>query len=423
LSYIIEVENRTTVLFFIIFLYRRQKMMHFKTLAAALGAALLVAACGGGGDGNQSPRVAITSVKVMGDSLADSGTFSALGAGSTYGRIFSVQASTHQIWTERVAASFGISSLCNVFSFTGATFVPNPTTGCTSYAVGGARINNPASKGGVASPFSVLYQIGAATAAGNHKTTDLLLIDGGGNDAADLVGAYLGVNSPTAGAGAAAYGALLSSVLDPTLVGTTLATGAAGFASIGGVYMTALADKFFDAIKANALDKGATHVAIVNMPGITNTPRFQMVLDSIAAAYGGGATGAGARAQSEALFKSWMEAFNAQLKARAVGNAAVVVVDLYTNFNDQIANPAQFGLTNVRTPACPMTGQGSDGLPTYNFETCTAANLSANPPAGVSGGADWWKTYAFSDGFHPTPYGHQLASQLVARSLAQAGWL
>jgi phospholipase/lecithinase/hemolysin len=62
-------------------------------------------------------------------------------------------------------------------------------------------------------------------------------------------------------------------------------------------------------------------------------------------------------------------------------------------------------------------------LPTYNFETCTAANLSANPPVGVSGGADWWKTYAFSDGFHPTPYGHQLASELVARSLAQAGWL
>jgi len=30
---------------------------------------------------------------------------------------------------------------------------------------------------------------------------------------------------------------------------------------------------------------------------------------------------------------------------------------------------------------------------------------------------------AFSDGFHPTPYGHQLMSQLVSRSLAQAGWL
>ena len=83
---------------------------------------------------------------------------------------------------------------------------------------------------------------------------------------------------------------------------------------------------------------------------------------------------------------------------------------------------AQYGLTNVKTPACPVTGVGSDGLPSYNFQTCTAAALSANPPAGQSS-PDWWKRYAFSDGFHPTPYGYQLMSQLVSRSLAQAGWL
>ena len=38
-------------------------------------------------------------------------------------------------------------------------------------------------------------------------------------------------------------------------------------------------------------------------------------------------------------------------------------------------------------------------------------------------GADWWKTYAFSDSFHPTPLGHQLLAQLISRTLAQAGWL
>jgi len=45
------------------------------------------------------------------------------------------------------------------------------------------------------------------------------------------------------------------------------------------------------------------------------------------------------------------------------------------------------------------------------------------PPAGATGGANWWQTYAFSDGFHPTPYGYQLLGQLVAKSLATAGWL
>ncbi len=74
--------------------------------------------------------------------------------------------------------------------------------------------------------------------------------------------------------------------------------------------------------------------------------------------------------------------------------------------------------------ACPATGVGSDGLPTYTFATCTATSLSAmTPPAGAVGGADWWKGYGFSDSFHPTPYAHQLMGQLVSRSLSQAGWL
>jgi phospholipase/lecithinase/hemolysin len=198
-----------------------------------------------------------------------------------------------------------------------------------------------------------------------------------------------------------------------------LAAGPTGLAQAGSVYMEKLAEKFYNSIKVSALDKGAEHIAVLNMPGITNTPRFQMVLGSIALA-----AGPTARAQAEGLFKSWVETFNASLAAKVAGDKRIVLVDFYSAFNDQIANPAQYGLTNVKTPACPITGVGSDGLPTYNFQTCTASALSAmTPPAGATGGANWWQTYAFSDGFHPTPYGYQLLSQLVAKSLATAGWL
>lgn len=399
-------------------------MRNFKVTVAALSAALLVAACGGGGGSTVSSSAGITSVKVMGDSLSDSGTFAAIPG---YGRIFSVQGTTARNWVEDTAADFGVTGLCNVYQFTGATFVPNPTPGCTNFAVGGSRINNPASAGGAASPQSIVTQLHAAAAAVTYKASDLVLIDGGGNDAADLVTAYLGVN-PGTGAGVAAYSALLSSVLSPSLVTTTLATGSAGFASVGGAYMTTLADNFYAAIQANTV--GATHVVVLNIPGITNTPRFQMVLNSVAAAYGGGTAGAAARAQAEGLFKSWIQAFNTELATKAAGNSSVVVVDTYTTFNDEIANPAQYGLTNVTTPACPMVVDGSGnpilsgGLPQYNFQTCTADALSLlTPPTGATGGANWWKTYLFSDSFHPTPYGYQLVSELVARSLAQAGWL
>jgi outer membrane lipase/esterase len=394
---------------------------HFRLAAAATAVAIL-AACGGGGADQTSQRAGITSIKVMGDSLSDVGVFKGI---PTNGRIFSVQDSASEPntdWTERIAALLGVPQLCNFFKYTGAAAAPfSLVPGCTSYAVGGGRINNfNPQTGAGASPFSITYQLQVASSAGNYKSTDLLLIDGGGNDAADLVGAYLNAAKD----GGASYAAMTGTLIPAGTLAPMLANGQAGLAQVGGTYMVALADKFYGSIKTNALDKGAERILVLNTPGITNTPRFQMVLGGIAAAYGGGATGAGARAQSEALFKSWVEAFNSRLATLVANDKRIVLVDFYTAFNDQITNPAQYGLTNVTTPACPITGMGSDGLPLYNFQTCTAAALSAmTPPAGATGGSNWWQTYAFSDGFHPTPLGYQLMSQLVAKSLATAGWL
>jgi len=380
-------------------------MKYTKSWGLSLVAALLLAACGGGGS-DTTPRANITSVKVMGDSLADVGTF---------GFKFTVQGTASLIYPERIAQTYGISSLCSFYLFTGTTFVANPTAGCTDYAIGGGRINNVSAP---TSPQSIVVQLQTAAAAGDYAATDLLVIDGGGNDAADLVGAYLRAASD----GGAAYSALLSSQLDPTVVATQLAAGPSGFATVGGLYMTALADTFHAAIQTNVLDNGATHVAVVNVPGITKTPRFQMVLDSIATANGGGTAGATARAAAESVFDGWVQAFNARLRTHFAGNANVVVVDAYAGLNDEVAHPAQFGLSNVATPACPITGAGSDGLPTYTFPTCTDTALSAAPPTGVTD-ADWWKSYLFADSFHPTPLGHQLLAQLISKSLAAAGWL
>lgn len=382
-------------------------MRKIRSWAPLALASLLVAACGGGGN-DASTRVQITSVKVMGDSLADSGTF---------GFKFTVQGAQSFIYPERIATNYSVSTLCPFYLFNGTTFIANPTAGCTNYAIGGGRVNNYTAP---TAPLSIPQQLATAgTLAGTYKATDLLVIDGGGNDAADLVGAYLRVPSDSG----AAYSALLQTVLPPATVQAALAQGAAGFASVGGTYMTALADVFYNAIKVNALDKGAQHVVVLNMPGITNTPRFQMVLDGIAAANGGGTAGATARANAEGLFKSWISAFNSELAVKFNGSSNVVLVDFYTSFNDQIASPAQYLLTNVTTPACPQTGTGSDGLPTYTFATCTDAALSATtPPAGSDGTANWWKSYAFSDSFHPTPYGHDLLARRIMKSLADAGW-
>lgn len=372
-------------------------------VAVAVSAAVL-AACGGGG-ADTTPATAVTAVKVMGDSLADSGTF---------GLKFTVQgtaptgAGSTAIWPERVAASYG-RTLCPHYVSAGGSF--SAKADCTNYAVGGGRINNFTAP---TSPVSILQQLKDAGAAG-YAAGDLVLIDGGGNDAADLIGAYLGASRD----GGKAYAALLGTVLDAATVNSLLAGGATGMAQAGGAYMQALATQFAATIKAQTLDKGATRVAVLNMPGVTLTPKFRMVLASISAA-----NGAAAAAQAQTLFDGWVQAFNAKLAAALAGDGRLTVVDFYASFKDQAEHPAQYAYTNVTTPACPATGVGSDGLPTYSFPSCMAAALSAmTPPAGATGGADWWKSYGFADSFHPTPFGHQLMGQLVSRSLSQAGWL
>jgi len=376
-------------------------------LALGLMASLL-AACGGGSSADTTPKTKITAVHVFGDSLADSGTF---------GIKFTVQGADSLIYPERIAKAYG-ATLCPVLTSPdgGATFAPNTTSGCTNWAVGGGRINIPTAP---TSPYAIRQQLANAAAAHSYTAADMVVVDGGGNDAADLVGAYLKASTDSG----ASFVALASTLLDGATVAGALG-GANPLPTLGGLYMKALADAFFASVKTNTLDKGATNVVVVNMPGITNTPRFQMVLASISAAYGGGAAGDAAKAASLAVFDGWVKGFNAELAAKVAGNSSVVLYDFYTAFNLEVSTPAQFGLQNITTPACPITGVGTDGLPTYTFATCTDTNLSATtPPQGATGGANWWKTYGFSDGFHPTPYGHQLIYQRIALDLAASGRL
>lgn len=371
------------------------------TVLAALG----LTACGG--NDALPPKASVGKVYVMGDSLADAGTF---------GIKFTVQDATNpkgfQIWPQLVANAMGVdgSQQCNVYTFANNTFGLNSTAGCTNYAIGGGRIIAGASNGGAASPLNVGVQLGMRAAAGNYSANDLVLIDGGGNDAADLVGAYLGASSA---AGLQAFQAFLGQQLDAATIGALLPQ-TNGPALAAGAYMQTLADTFYGQIKTQVLDKGATRVAVLDMPDITLTPRFRAVLTGVAAA-----TNAATAQALQGAIRQWIGAFNARLASRFAGDSRVAVVPFFADFSDEVNNPSSYQLSNVTDAACPVVGLGSDGLPAYSFPTCTSAALDALP--GKTPG--WWKSYAFSDGFHPTPFGHQLLAASVSRALARAGWL
>ncbi len=379
--------------------------------SASLAVLTALGLAGCGGNEALPPKANISKVYVMGDSLADVGTF---------GFKFTVQDASnpkgYPIWTQLVANALGVdgSAQCNFYSLNVADAsvraAPNPA--CTNFAIGGGRIHAKASEGGPTSPFNVGVQMATKATLGNYNANDLVMIDGGGNDVADLVGVYLGLSSGASGV--AAYQTFLLQQLDAATVGALLSVPTTGPAQAAGAYMQKLADTFYAQIKTQVLDKGATRVAVLNMPDITLTPRFRMVLAGVTQQAGA------ATAQAlQGAIRQWIGAFNDKLKANIGTDARVALVDFYADFTDEVNNPTNYALSNATDASCPVTGQGSDGLPSYDFLACTSAALDTT--AGKTPG--WWKSYAFSDGFHPTPYGHQLLAASVSRALARAGWL
>lgn len=267
-----------------------------------LSLATILGCSGGSGSGISVGN--LTSVKVMGDSLSDSGAFQGIPSaqdGLGTGRIFSVQSSpsmTTQIWTERIASILGDTQLCNYFKLAGTAA---PQTGCASFAVGGSRINNRYASGLEATdPFSVVKQIQTASSLGNFKSTDLLLIEGGGNDAADLFSAYL--NAATDGG--ASFSGIVTTTLNVPVASINNALASSDLDTAGTLYMQILADELYDGLKTNALSKGATHIAVLNIPAITKTPRFQEALDQV-----GASSGAAARTSAELQANTWIKAY------------------------------------------------------------------------------------------------------------------
>jgi phospholipase/lecithinase/hemolysin len=394
------------------------------SLVAACVAALLLTSCGGGGAGETlaaadpaagavsasipqpgaapaAARTLLTGVSrviVAGDSLADVGTF---------GFKFTVQDPANPagfpVFPELVAAAYGLNGACSYYVDNGSGgVVPRGDPSCTNFAVGGARIL----RGDGPDILAQLRDAGAAI--GRFAESDLVLVDGGGNDAAELAAAYLG--GVTSRGGLLAFLAFLAREVE---VGDLLATapGDASLARSANLYMEKAADALAGAIAVHALDRGATRVAVLNIPDITLTPRFTAAFARLVEE-----EGAQDAAAIQSAVKQAVAAFNARLQSRLGNDPRVVLVDVRAAVDQQIARAAEFGLSDAIRAACPVTGVNSVGLPQWSLETCTTAVLDA--VAGLEPG--WWTTWAFSDGFHPTPAGHRLLAGTVTQALVAA---
>ena len=144
-------------------------------------------------------------------------------------------------------------------------------------------------------------------------------------------------------------------------------------------------------INTRIVTKGAHHVVVINLPDIVSTPFGQS--QSI---------------EARQLIANMTLVFNAQLQAGLASETKALLVDLYARSQLQNANPAQYGLTNVSTPACDLTNNALG-----SSLVCNGVNLIAGDVS----------HYAFSDTIHLTPYNYALLSQFVTMTMQARGWL
>src|SRR6202171_2788705 len=278
-------------------------------------------------------RTLLTSALAAGIALAQFNQFYFLGDSLTDAGVYGARFTVNPglVWAQDLGNRYGIA-------------VTPSLQGGVDYAQGGARLTQPSPlipPGAPQRSLSVqIDELLHATPTLNPNAVYAVWI--GAND--------IFVNVSAAGAGLISAGQLQANI-------TTAATDT--LAQI-----------------ARLRDAGAKRIMVFNLPDIGQTPL--------------------GKSTPTAPFSALSGLFNSTLQAGLTSlNVDIIPMNMFGLFNEVIANPASFGLTNVTTPACT---------------TASALNCTAATRVGPNAG----QTFAFADGVHPTPAGHQIIADYAA---------
>ena len=241
---------------------------------------------------------------------------------------------------------------------------------------------------GATNPQTAAQAIGAAIATENARPgkTDASVVQAAVTAAATQPGNQA-VASP------AVYGPMVTKApADGTAAGTKAAGDYASANATRMVTELGTAGATMAALVRNELvGKGAKYVVVANLPDVASTPAAKSRPVEI-----------------QQLVTAMINAFNTQLKTGlGADDPRILYVDLYWVSNDQVKNPAPYGLTNTSAPACGANPLGSTSL------VCTASNTVAGDVS----------HYMFADTVHPTPFENNLIARYVLKDMAVKGWL
>jgi outer membrane lipase/esterase len=373
----------------------RVQMRQYKFGSALLMTMILVG-CGGGG--SDLPAKTKFSAQVsFGDSLSDVGSYkigtvNALGGGqftingpnangAVNGKVISN-------WTEVMAINLGLPAPCafqiglddgkGVASGTNISLPNNPL--CTGYGQGGARVTDPIGIGNAA-PInaSMAIQGSALTVPLVTQINNHLAAHGNAFGSNEVVFVMAGANDV---------------FYQLALVGTAQTTGQAALGA-----MVTAATELVNDVNTLILQKGATHVTVVNVPDIATTPKAKAL-----------------SVGSQVFVGQLVSTFNTTLKAeldKLPNQANILYVDANTASHLETTKPGDYGLSNVTVPACGANLLSSSlGCKASNLITDATTNLQVKIN----------DHYLFADDVHPTPYGHNLFAQYVLQAMTAKGW-
>jgi outer membrane lipase/esterase len=395
--------------------------MTIRSWALTAVAAALLAACGGSDpdvpgtvepSGAPTTKGGFTSVVSFGDSLSDVGAYapatSATGNGAApyFGGRWTINSATAKIWVETIATDLGLVITPAEVGFgptsvkCPAAQVPALANSCTGYGMGGSRVTDPNGIGKSSGALTVPMK----TQIANHlakftsfKSTDLIFVYGGNNDAFVQFGAFSA--KATQIKTDEALGKL-------TADQASLALFAAQNESLAG--MKQAAQELAAYVRDQILAKGGKYVVVMTLPDSTLTP-FGSTLPPTA----------------KPVLTAMVDNFNQWLRD-GLANQPVKIMDQNGPSKDVFNSPSKYGVTNNTTPACDAAkintitrGAVTDGSSLFCNGTAGAPfNGVRTVPAGVDIG-----TWQFADGVHPTPFGYKLISDLVKAQLTAYGWI
>jgi phospholipase/lecithinase/hemolysin len=240
---------------------------------------------------------------------------------------------------------------------------------------------------GAPNPLTAAQAIGAAVAAEAARP---------GNTSESIVAVAVGTAARQPGNAAVAQATVYGPMVAKAQAEATAAGTKAGndYAAANGPKLVqdlgAAGAQMAALVKNEVIGKGAKYVVVANLPDVASTPAAKSKTADI-----------------QALTAAMVQAFNTQLKNGLGEDPRILYVDLYTVSNDQVKNPAPYGLTNTSTPACGPNPLGTTSL------ICTNANTVAGDVS----------HYMFADDIHPTPFENNLVARYVLNEMAVNGWM